>query len=174
MLERKHGNGRLVRKRARRSPAGRRIWSRATSGLPTKLHPPCLHGLSNVLENLWPKIIPTDLDFTPNLPISVIRYANSTGLGNTLQPGGDVDTVSENVVVVDNDISDMNADPEFDPHILRDIGILRGQRTLDLNAATHGINGTSKLNQHAVTGSFDDTTTMEGYRRINERLPDRL
>ena len=91
----------------------------------TKLNPPRPHRLGNVLKALRPKVIPADLDLAANLPVGVIGYANATRLGNTLQPSSDIDAVSENVVVIDDDVTDVNADPEFNSEILRDLGILR-------------------------------------------------
>ena len=136
----------------------------------TKLNPPRSHGLGDVLEGLRPKVIPANLDLAPNLPVGVIGYANTAWLGNTLQPSGNVDAVAKDIVVVDDDIADMDTDPEFDSDILRDYGVLRGHGTLDFDRAARRINGAGELHQHAVAGGLDDAPPMGGYRGINERL----
>ena len=81
----------------------------------TKLNPPRAHGLGNVLEGLRPKVIAGDLDLAPDLPIGVIGDANAARLGNALQSGSDIDAVAEDVVVVDDDVADVDADAKFDP-----------------------------------------------------------
>jgi hypothetical protein len=37
------------------------------------------------------------------------------GLRDPLQPGDDIDAIAENIVVVDDDVADVNADPGSDP-----------------------------------------------------------
>jgi hypothetical protein len=48
------------------------------------------------------------------LPLRIIGDADTAGLRDPLQPGGDIDAVAENIVVVEDDVPDVNADPEFD------------------------------------------------------------
>jgi hypothetical protein len=73
--------------------------------------------------------------------------------GDTLKAGGNVDAITEDVVVIENNIIDMNADPEFDPLIRQHGGILLGHAALDFNRTAHRIDGAGKLDQHAVTSS---------------------
>jgi hypothetical protein len=96
------------------------------------------------------------------------------GLGYALQPSSNVDAIAEDVVVVDDDVADMDADAELDHLILRHGGILLGHTALDFNRAAHGINGAGKLNQHTVTGRLDDAAAMGGYGGVNEGLSDSL
>src|SRR5260370_27975772 len=84
-----------------------------------KLNPPSSHRLSNVLERLRPKVITGYLNLTSDLPIGIVRHANSAGLSNALQPSGDIDAIAKDVVIIKNDISDVNSHAEFDPLILR-------------------------------------------------------
>ena len=64
--------------------------------------------------------------------------------------GGNVDGITEDVVVIQNDVTDMNADPEFDPLVRRYVGILFGHTSLDFNCTADRIDGASKLDQHAI------------------------
>ena len=53
----------------------------------------------------------------------IIGDADAARLGNSLKARGDVDSVAENIVVVDDDIADVNADPKLDPEVLRHVGV---------------------------------------------------
>ena len=121
----------FVGQRELRSLARRRTWLHFRCALTTKHSPPHPHRLGNVLEGLRPEVIAGNFDLAPDLPIGVIRYANSAWLGNALQPRGDIDAITENIVVVDDNVADMDADAKFDPLILRQGGILLGHPALD-------------------------------------------
>ena len=144
------------------------------SALTAELNPPCSHGFGNVLEGLRPKVVPTDLDLAPDLPIGVVGYANATRLGNALQPGGNVDPVAKDIVFIDDNVADVDADPKFDPDILRYVSVLRGNGALDFDRAAGGIDGAREFHQHAVTGGLDDAATIGSDCRVNNGFSGRL
>src|SRR5207253_4711657 len=63
------------------------------------------------------------------------------------QPSGDIDAVSENVVVIENDVTDMDADPKLDPESVETsafcAAILRWTSTAQRAASTALANSTS-------------------------------
>jgi hypothetical protein len=65
----------------------------------------------------------------------VVRDANASRFRDPFESGRDVNAIAEYVVVVENDVADMNADAEFDPHFLRNAGILSCHFALDLDRA---------------------------------------
>ena len=108
------------------------------------------------------------------MPIGVVGDADAARLGNAFQTRCDIHTVTEDIVVVDDDVPDVDADPQFDPLILRHRGILLGHFTLDFNGTAHRIHGTGKFDQHTVARGLDDPPAMLGNGGVNESLPDRL
>ena len=137
-------------------------------------NPPRPHRLSDVLEGLRSHIITGNLDLAPNLPIGVVRQADASRLGNALKPRGDIDAVAEDVVIINDDVPDVNADPKFDPLVLRYRRILLGHTALDFNGTAYRIHGARKLDQHAVAGGLDDPPAIVGDGGVNEGLPDSL
>ena len=83
----------------------------------------------------------------PRFPDGALRQADPARLGKGLQPRGDIDTVAEDVAFVDHDVAEMNADAEFDPSIVRPVGVLLGQALLDFDGAAYRIDGARKLHQ---------------------------
>ena len=120
-----------------------------------------------------PKIITDDFDLAPYLPIGVIGDTNSARLSNTLQPRGDIDAVAENIVVVKNDVTDVDADPEIDA-VLWEIHILTGHAALNLNRAASGIHRAGELHQQPVTGGLDDAAAMSGDGGVDHGISDNL
>ena len=157
-----------------RSLARRRTRLRLRSALTTKLNPPRPHRLGNVLEGLRPKVVAGNLDLAPDLPIGVIRHADAARLGDAFKPSGDVDAVTEDVVVIKNDVTDVDTDAKFDPLIFRYSGILLGHTALHFNRTSNRINCAGKLDQHTVTGCLDDAAAMGGYSGVNKGLSDSL
>jgi hypothetical protein len=106
--------------------------------------------------------------------VRVIGDADTARLSDSLKASCDVDTITENIVVVDDDVADMNADPKFDPDILRDVGILPGHAALDFDCAPCGVYGASELHEHAIASSLNDAAAMRGDCGIEKRLSERL
>ena len=99
---------------------------------------------------------------------------DATRLSNRFQPRGDVDAVTENIVIIDNDVTDVNADAKFDPLVLRQGGILLGHLALDIRRTAHRINGTGKLDQQPIASGLDDPSAMGGDRGIDKFSSNRL
>ena len=78
-----------------------------------------------------------------------------------LEPGSDIHTVPENVVVLDHDVADIDANPEAHPPPFRLIFVRRLKCRLDLDCAAHCIENACELGEHAVAGSVGDPTSMK-------------
>ena len=93
------------------------------------------------------------------------------GSAIAFQPGGDIDAVAENVVIVDDDVADMDADAKCDAAILRHgrIGLRHG--ALNVERAAHRVDRAGEFDQHAVAGRLDDAAAMFGDFRIDQRAP---
>src|SRR4051794_888220 len=139
-----------------------------------KLDAPNTHWLGDILQRLRSQIVVDNIDLAANLPVGVIRDADATGFRDPLKARGNIDAIAKDIVVVDDDIADVDTDPEFNPDTLRDVGVLHGHAALDLNRAAGGIDGAGKLDQHSVAGSLDDATAMRGDYWIEQRLSERL
>src|SRR5258705_11672644 len=81
-----------------------------------------------------------------------------------------IDPVTEDIVLFDNYITDVNADAEFDPFVLRHIGILFCHAALDFVGTSHGVDHAGELNESAVPGILDDASVMLSDFGIEKRL----
>jgi hypothetical protein len=101
-----------------------------------------------------------DGDGAVHLPIGIIRQAHAARLTFALDPRSDVDTITKNVAVIDDDVANVYSHPELDARL---IPLGQSFRNLLLNRdGGSGINGTRELDQHAVASGLDDTTPMGG------------
>ena len=98
------------------------------------------------------------------------RYANASGCRDLLKPGGDVDAVAEDVVALDDDVADVDADAEGYAPILGDLGGAVSHRRLHLDRAAHGIDHARELQQQAVARGLDDAPSVAGDCRVDHLL----
>ena len=104
----------------------------------------------------------------------IIGDADAAWLGDSLEAGCDVDAIAENIVVVDDDVPDVNADAKFDPEFRRHGGVLLSHLSLDFHRTARRIDSTGEFDQHAITGGLDDATAVRGDPGIDKRLSERL
>jgi hypothetical protein len=90
------------------------------------------------------------------LPVNIVGNANPTRFCDPFKTHRNIDAVTKDVVLFDNNITDMNADAKFDPLVLRHIGILFRHAALDFVGTSYGVDHSGELNESAVSGVLDD------------------
>src|SRR4030095_1024855 len=97
-----------------------------------------------------------------------LRHGDAPGLGDTFQPGGDIDPVAANTVVVDDHVAKVDADAKFDPPILHHGRVADRHVALDFHGAFDCVHDAGKFDQHAVAGQLDDPPLMLGDGRVDQ------
>src|SRR6516225_9603020 len=88
------------------------------------------------------------------------RHADTARLGEPFQPCRHVDSVAEDVSLINDDIADINADAKLDTAIFGNYSVTLSHRMLDFDGATGCIDRTGKFDQSTVARGLDHTTTM--------------
>src|SRR5262249_58140423 len=102
----------------------------------------------NIFELLLAGILEIYIDLAPHLAVGIVGDANAARLGNAFQPRSNIDAVAEDVVVLDHDVADVNADPQFDAALRRHARVALSHATLDVDGAARGIDRAAELDQH--------------------------
>src|SRR5262249_12618481 len=113
-------------------------------------------------------ILELQVDLIADLPVSVLRNANSAGLSNPLQAGCDVYTITEQVLPLDHHITQVNSYPELDPLLGRHVCISAVHSALYIHSAAHRVHHGRKLDQNAITCGLNDPAAMEGHGRVDQ------
>ena len=95
-------------------------------------------------------------------------YANPARLGDPFQSGRDIHPVAVDVVALDDDVAEVDADPEYDPLFLRGPGIALGHPPLHRDRTGDGLDHARELDQDAVAGRFDDAALVLGDLGIDQ------
>ena len=81
---------------------------------------------------------------------------DAAGRGDAFQPRRHIHAVAENVVALDDDVADIDADAELNAAAFRNISVALAHLALDFGGAGNRIHHARELDQHAVAGQLDD------------------
>jgi hypothetical protein len=117
--------------------------------------------LGDVLELFRAEIADREIEPSLHLTIGILGQADRAGLGDPLQPCGDIDAVAHQIAISFlDDVSEMKADTELDAALGRQPGVAFDEAVLDFDGSTHGVYYAAKLDEAAVPGSLDDASMM--------------
>ncbi|SFV07928.1 hypothetical protein SAMN05192541_113170 [Bradyrhizobium arachidis] len=119
-----------------------------------------MHRLGDILQGMSADIVEPNLDLVPDIVIGGVRDDDAARLGEGFEAYGDVDPVAKDIIISDDNITDVNTDAKFDPPILRHVGGLLSHTTLDFVGTSHGVDRACKLNKGPVSSILDDTSVM--------------
>ena len=99
----------------------------------------------DILDGLLPARLDFDWDLVAHLLRSTAGYVDAAGVRQRLDPGGDIHAVAIDVVAIDDDVTDINADPELYPTVFGAVRIAFSDLFLDFDCAGDGVHGAREL-----------------------------
>ena len=121
-----------------------------------------------------PSVVECDIELVADMVVHRPRHADAAGLGQGFEPRRDVDPVAVDVVVVDDDVAEIDADAELQPPLRLDVGVALGHPALHLDSKAHRVDDAGELDQHAVAGGLDDAAAVLGDLGVAQFGPDPL
>jgi len=101
----------------------------------------------DVLEVDFAEIADREIEPRLHLAIGVFGETDGSRLGDTLQPRGDIDTITHKIAIaLLDDVAKMDADAELDATLRRKPGVALDRAVLHLDGTTHGIHHAAELN----------------------------
>ena len=85
----------------------RRDWDNA--------HAPDPYRFGDILQKLRTRVLKNDIYLATNLSVSIVGNANAARFCDLFETHRNIDPVTKDIVLFDNNITDMNADGKFDP-----------------------------------------------------------
>src|SRR4029453_3457243 len=116
----------------------------------------------DILNLLRTEILEGEAHLVEHLIAHHATDADSSRLGQRLQPRGDGDSVAKDVVAINNDVANVDADTKVDPLFGGHTGIAFGHAPLNIDGASYRINYTGKLQQQAIASSLYDSAAVFG------------
>ena len=126
------------------------------------------HLLRNVLELLLAHVADMKRELALDLLVGILGKADRAGAGQRLHASGNVDAIAVDVALVDDNITDVDADAEFDAANFGNGGVALGHGTLDFHGTTGCVDRARKFHQSTVTRGLDDTAAIFRHRGIDQ------
>ncbi|MFT7594378.1 MAG: hypothetical protein ACI8R4_001698 [Paracoccaceae bacterium] len=123
-----------------------------------------LNRIWNILDQMGAAICKRYRQTLVNLFKHRTGHCHTTRRGQGLCPGGNIDPVAINVIVLDNNLAQVDPDAQVDPILSRlpGHGVLNFYRALD-----SGCN-TCEFNKRTIPHQLDQTPVMAANRRFNK------
>ena len=125
------------------------------------------HRLGDILHAVAAERTVIEIELVPDLVVNGLRDADGAGLGERLEPGGDVDAIAKDVVPVDDDIAEINPDPQLEPALGRDRVVDGARGALHLDGAAQRVDDARKIRQYTVACRPDDPPAMRRDQRVD-------
>jgi len=106
--------------------------------------------------------------FSPTCSRAVALTQISPGSASASSRAATFDAVAEDVVVLDDDVADIDADAKANALALVDVGIAVFHALLHHDGAAHRIDDRGELDQEAVARSLDNMALVLGDQRIDQ------
>src|SRR6266566_5122928 len=116
------------------------------------------------------RVLKDDILLATNLPVSVVGNADTARFCDPFETDCNIDPITKDIIVFDDDITNVNADAKFDPLDLRHIDILFGHAALNFDGAAYGIHDAPEFNESAIPGILDDAPAIISDFGIKKRL----
>jgi hypothetical protein len=102
------------------------------------------------------------------------RNADAARFGQCLKPCRDIDPVAEDVPVLDDNVTLVDADAKLDAGVWRRDGAALGYPSLHFGRAAQSVDDTRELHQDSIAGRFEDPTSMLNDFGVDQFAPMRL
>ena len=107
-------------------------------------------------------VLERDVELVAHLVTHNSTDADSARFSQCFQARCKVDTIAEDIVLIDDDIAEIDADTKFDAPLFRHVGIAPSHLTLHLDGAAHRIDHAVEFNEQAVATRLHDATAVLG------------
>jgi len=122
------------------------------------------HGFLYVLDQLLAKILVTKIELVPHLIVCHSGNADAARFSKTFKPRGYVHSVSEDFLVLFDNIANVNANTKLHSPVSGQFLVALLEPPLQRHRAFQGINHTGEFQEKSVSGSVDNPTSMISYK----------
>ena len=127
-----------------------------------------MHRLGDVLDGLFALIEELQFELVADLIAHHRRAGDAARPRQPLEPRRHVDAVAIEIVALDDDVAEIDADAELDVPVLGNSGVALRHAALDFDRAARRVKNAAELDQEAVAHHLEDAPAMLGHGGIEE------
>ena len=113
-----------------------------------------------ILDGFFAQVAVAEPQLRGDLMMGRFGKTDAAGLGQALQPGGQIDAIAVEIAALHHDIAQIDADPQQELLARRQRCIRRRHPLLDIHGALHGIDHAGEFHQHAIAHQLEDPAAM--------------
>ena len=114
------------------------------------------------LTSLLAQVLEVQVEAAADLVVDLAGEADAARLGEALQARGHVHPVAIDVVALDDNVAEVDADPERDSLGFGHRVVTRRHRLLDFGGALNGVDDARELSEGAIAHQLDDAAAVLG------------
>jgi hypothetical protein len=118
------------------------------------------NGHLDILEIHLAERLERKRQFVADLIVNTSRNADAARLGSGLQAGGNIDAIAKEIIAVEHDVAEVDADPESDLAVGRQLIVAGAQCSLNVGRAAHSFDGTGKFGKDGVARGIEDAPAV--------------
>src|SRR4029077_10413216 len=147
---------------ARQAVPALTTWVTRLRRLIPQIHSEYVDRTGDVLDFLRAEVLEGKAQLVQHLIAHDPADADPAGIGQRFQSRRDVNAITEDIVAVDDDVADVDADAKVEPLVGGNTRVALGHAALHFNRAAHCIDHAREFHQQAVPGRLDDAAVMFG------------
>src|SRR2546423_14532969 len=121
----------------------------------------------DVLQFLWAEVLEVEIDFVGDLVMDDARDIDAARLGKRLDPGRDIDAVAEHIAALDDDVAEIDADPQRDAPLGCEALVVCYDGVADRSPAACRLNDALEFDKRQIPGLFEQIAVVFGDQRPN-------
>jgi hypothetical protein len=126
----------------------------------------------DVLEFTEAEIIEGNIELAGDVLENPTGDRNATGRRQLLEPGGDIDAVTQYIAVIFDDVADMDGHTKIEASIVRLVAIAFGHLALHQGGTGHCVNHRGEFGEKPVaSGFYDPPAMLADYRVEGTKMP---
>lgn len=106
--------------------------------------------LLDVLQRLPAAIVEAEIEAGADMVAHRRRDRDAAGFRHGLRPCGDIDAVAEDIVVLDDDVAEVDADAKADAPVFRHIVIVPRRAALDVDGAGDRVDDAAEFGEQPI------------------------
>ncbi len=114
----------------------------------------------DVLDLVLPHVFEGKAEFVADLVANHPADTDPARRGQCFETRRDVDAVTEDVPLIDDDVAEVDSDAELDTTLGRNACVALCHLALHLDGAAYRVDNTRKFDEQAVPGGFNNTAVM--------------
>ena len=118
------------------------------------------NGPRDVLHRLLAHVLERAVELSAHLVVDLGGYADAAGLGERFQSGGDVDTLAVNILALDDDVTEIDANAQVNALVGRCAVIALRHLFLNSDRAFDSIDDAPEFGQKPVTHELEDAAVV--------------